>query len=133
MLFKDGVVGPPRCYFPDLLAPPNHNLIISMIEFKAKIEHIKRYINAENHIPRALESSIGRYNILVFSAFRAVDDFFEWGEKLIAEFPDGIGAMSNTILSSRTIHTINAQKVSLGLIEKRLWENRRRKAVQQNR
>ncbi len=129
-LLKDNIVAPARCYFPDLLAPPKYNMIISMIELKSNRSEIKKFILADNNIPRALESSIGRYNILLFSAFPAIDEFFEWGDRLINKFPESIGAMSNTILSSRTMHTINAQKVSLGLIEKMLLELRRQKARQ---
>ncbi|MCK4717195.1 MAG: hypothetical protein KAT70_00890 [Thermoplasmata archaeon] len=133
MLLKEGIIGPPKCYFPDLLAPPKYNLIVSMLEMKKDREQIKRFLIADDHVPRALESSIGRYNLLLFSAFRAIDEFFEWGEMLIAEFPDSIGAMSNTILSSRSIHSIDAKKVSLGLIEKQLMEYRRQKVTRQGK
>ena len=128
-LLKDNIIAPARCYFPDLLAPPKYNMIISMIELKSNRSEIKKFIIADNNIPRALESSIGRYNILLFSAFPAIDEFFEWGDVLINRFPESIGAMSNTILSSRTMHTINAQKVSLGLIEKKLLDLRKHKVV----
>ena len=128
-LLKDNIISPARCYFPDLLTPPKYNMIISMIELKSNRNEIKKFIIADNNIPRALESSIGRYNVLIFSAFPAIDEFFEWGDRLIARFPECIGAMSNTILSSRSTQTINAQKVSLGLIEKKLLDLRRQKVA----
>ncbi len=128
MLLEGNIIGPPRCYFPELLAPPRYNLIVSMIELKSRRKEIKRFLMSDNHIPRALESSIGRYNLLVFSAFRTIDEFFEWGESLLTEFPGSIGAISNTVLSSHPLYSIKAQKVSLGLIEKKLWECRKSKA-----
>lgn len=129
MLIREKIVGLPVCYFPDLLAPPKYNLIISMIELRSERKRIKRSLMSDDHVPRALESSMGRYNLLVFSAFKAIDEFFEWGENLISEFPDCVGAISNTILSSRKIHMINPQKVSLGLIERKLWEMRKQRAL----
>ena len=122
LLLEHKIIDTPKCYFPELLTPPGFNLVITLLEIKAKKVQIKQDIMANNYIPRALESSIGRYNTLLFSSFPTIDDFFEWSETLNDHYPDAIGAMSNFILSSRPRHTINPQKVSIGLIEKKLWE-----------
>jgi DNA-binding Lrp family transcriptional regulator len=121
-LLGAGIIDSPRCHFPELLAPPGYNLIITLLEIKSRKAQIKQDILANNFIPRALESSIGRYNTLIFSAYPTIDDFFEWSEAIADRYPDCIGAMSNFILSSRPRHVINPQKVSLGLIERNLWE-----------
>lgn len=126
MLLRDGVVGRPRCFFPNLLTPPGFNLIISMVEVTSRKAEIVDYIMSSSHVPRALEISTGRYNILMFSAFRTVEEFFTWGEEITSSFRGAIGAITNTILSSHMIHTIKNQKVSLGLIERRLWEQKQR-------
>lgn len=121
-LISDRVIDEPKCYFPDLLTPPKYNLILTMFELKSKKPQVKKDLLKNNHIPRALESSIGRYNILTFSAFPTIDDFFEWADALANRYHDSIGAMSNIILSSKTPHTINPQKVSIGFIENKLQE-----------
>jgi len=121
-LLDNRTIGQPRCFFPNFLVPPGHNLIVSMMEMKSRKEDIKNYLSRDNHVPRALIASIGRYNILIFSAFRTFEEFFAWGEGIISRFPDSIGAIDNTLLSPHMIHSINGQKVSLGFIERRLWE-----------
>jgi len=121
-LLNEGIIDHPKCYFPNLFVPPEYNLVVTMIEVKTRSDDIKKYIKYDNHVSRAIETSTERYNILLFSAFQTIEDFFDWGEKLNSKFPGCIGAISNTILSSRMIHTINPQKVSLGWIERKLWE-----------
>jgi hypothetical protein len=78
-----------------------------------------------NNISRAQEASTGRYNFLVFSAFRTIEHFFDMGEDIMHQFPESIGAISNIILSSRMIHAIKPQKLSLSWIERRYWEIKR--------
>jgi DNA-binding Lrp family transcriptional regulator len=122
MLLEHRVIDSPKCYFPDLLTPPGYNLVITLLEIKSRKTQIKKDIMANNYIPRALESSIGRYNTLLFSAFPTIDDFYEWTETMTDKYPDSIGAMSNFILSSKPRHTINPQKVSLALLDMKLRE-----------
>lgn len=124
VLLENKIIDTPKCYFPDLLTPPGYNMVITLLEIKAKKSQIKQDIMNNNYIPRALESSTGRYNTLLFSSFPTIDDFFEWSENLADTYPDSIGAMSNFILSSKPRHAINPQKVSVGLIEKKLWESK---------
>ncbi|MDD4308352.1 MAG: hypothetical protein PHU53_06055 [Thermoplasmata archaeon] len=123
LLVENRIVDTPKCYFPDLLTPPGYNLVITLLEMKSRKAQIKKDILANNYIPRALESSIGRYNTLLFSAFPTIDDFYEWAEYLTDKYPDSIGAMSNFILSSKPRHSINPQKVSLALIGRKLRES----------
>jgi hypothetical protein len=96
-----------------------------MIEVKSNKEAIKRYILNNNNIPRAQETSTGCYNLLLFSAFKTIEHFFDFGNNLMDTFPDDIGAIENTILSSKMIHTIKPQKLSLGWIERKLWSLKR--------
>ncbi|MFO7792924.1 MAG: Lrp/AsnC family transcriptional regulator [Candidatus Saliniplasma sp.] len=121
-LLDRGVIEEPRCFFKNLLVPPNYNLVVSLLEVKSNVDNVKRYIANNDHVPRAVETSTEKYNFLIFSAFKTIEDFFNWGEKLNSRFPGSIGAISNTILSSKMIHTIKPHKVSLGLVERRLWD-----------
>ncbi len=121
-LIEDEVIDEPYCFFKNLFVPPEYNLIVSLIEVKSNVNSVKKYIKRDDHVPRAVETSTERYNFLLFSAFKNIEDFFDWGEVLNSKFPGSIGAISNTILSSKMIHTIKPHKVSLGLIERRLWD-----------
>ena len=121
-LLENGVIEEPCCFFKNLFVPPGYNFVVSLIEVKSKVDSVKKYITRDDHVPRAVETSTERYNFLLFSAFENIEDFFDWGESLNYEFPGSIGAISNTILSSKMIHTIKPYKVSLGLIERRLMD-----------
>jgi len=122
MLFDHNILGKPKCFFPHLYVPPGYNIVVSMIEVKTKLAGIREYILRNNNIARAQEASTGRYNLLLFSAFRAIEDFFNMGENLFQDFSGSIGAIENIFLSSKMIHTIKPQKLSLSWIERRLWE-----------
>ncbi|MGM0404916.1 MAG: hypothetical protein ACQEQM_02085 [Thermoplasmatota archaeon] len=125
-LIENGIINEPRCFFKNLFVPPGYNLVVSLIEVKSNAESVKKYITRDDHVPRAVETSTEKYNFLLFSAFENIEDFFRWGERLNSKFPGSIGAISNTILSSKMIHTIKPHKVSLGLIEHRLWDLKHR-------
>lgn len=122
LLSKNNIIGSPKCFFPNLFVPPGYNLIVSMVEVKSKMTDIRNYVMNNNNIPRAQEASTGRYNLLLFSAFRAIEDFFNMGDDLITKFSGSIGAIENIFLSSKMIHTIKPQKLSLSWIERRLWD-----------
>ena len=122
LLLKHGIIKQPKCFFPNLIVPPGYNLIVSMIEVKSRFPEIKNYTINNNNIARAQEASTGRYNLLVFSAFNTIEGFFNMGEDLFSKFPGSIGAIENIFLSSKMIHTIKPQKLSLSFIERKLWE-----------
>ena len=121
-LLKSNIISQPKCFFPNLFVPPSYNLIVSMIEIKSNNDAIKQYILKNNNITRAQETSTGVYNLLIFSAFRTIEGFFDLGEELVKRFPNEIGGIENIILSSRMIHTIKPQKLSLGWIDRQLWK-----------
>ncbi|MEF8873685.1 MAG: hypothetical protein V5A88_03320 [Candidatus Thermoplasmatota archaeon] len=121
-LLDKNLIADPKCYFPNLLIPPGYNLIVTMIEATSGRDEVTAFLKRDDNVPRAVETSTERYNFLVFSAFESIEEFFEWGERLNSEFPEKIGAISKTILSSRMMHILNPQKVSLGFIERRLWD-----------
>ena len=122
ILIDEGVLGHPACYFPNLLVPHGYNLIVSLMEVKDRKDEFGHFLLKDNHVPRALRTSSGRYNFVIFSAFRTVEEFFDWGEDIFTTFPGTIGAIDNTLISPKMIHPIQGQKVSLGLIERKLRE-----------
>jgi hypothetical protein len=126
-LLDKKIINQPKCFFPNLFIPPNYNLVVSMIEAKSNKDAIKQYILNNNNIPRAQETSTGCYNLLVFSAFKTIEDFFDLGNEIMETFPKDIGGIANTILSSKMIHTIKPQKLSLAWIERKLWSLRTKK------
>lgn len=124
LLIKQKILGEPRCFFPDLFVPPGYNFIVSMIEIKSNASDIRNYIINHSNITKAQDASTGRYNLLIFSAFKKIEDFFNMGDEIFDKYPGSIGAIQNIILSSKMIHTIKPQKLSLAWIDRRLWEIR---------
>ena len=124
LMVNGGILGPPSCYFPNLFVPPGYNLVVSLVEVKSRIADIRKYIMNHHNISRAQEASTGRYNLLLFSAWKQIEDFFQMGEELIDRFSGCIGAIENIFLSSQMTYTIKPQKISLAWIERTLWERR---------
>ena len=122
VLIKNGIISEPRCFFSNLFLPPEYNLIVSMIEVKSKKQQLRNFFLYNDNISRGLDASLGRYNFLIFSAFRKIENFFEMGEEMMSKFPNCVGAVSNIILSSKTVHAIKPQKLSLSWIERKLWQ-----------
>lgn len=126
-LLDSEVISKPQCLFPHLFIPPGYNLVVSLIEVKSNKEKIKDFIKDNVHVPRAQETSTGVYNLLTFSAFDTIEGFFDFGEELTSKFSSDIGGIENSILSSKMIHTIKPQKLSLACIERKLWKIMRQK------
>jgi DNA-binding Lrp family transcriptional regulator len=122
ILLKEKIIGRPKCFFPDLFIPPGYTFIVTMIEVKSRISDIRNYLTKNNNVSRAQEASTGRYNLLIFSAFRKIEDFFSMGDELFNKYPGSVGAIENIYLSSKMIHAIKPQKLSLAWIERKLWE-----------
>ena len=121
-LISQRILDSPKCFFPNLFIPPDYNLVVSLIELKSRVSDIRNYIIENNNITKAHEASTGRYNLLIFSAFKTIEDFFEMGNQIFTKYPGSIGAIQNIILSSKMIHAIKPQKLSLAWIERKLWE-----------
>jgi len=121
-MLRDKTLEHPRCQFPHLLMPPGFNMVVTRIGLRSRREEFRRALVEDSNVPRAYDAITGPHNFVAFTAFRRIDDFFDWGEKLNDRFPGEITAMTNSVLSSRKIHTTRQQKISLGLVERKLKE-----------
>jgi hypothetical protein len=118
-LIRSGVVSHPACRFPKFFVPPDHILVYYLVEVKKNIDKIITAVKSDPSIPLALETNIGRYNLLLFGAFITVEDSFKWEEQYERRFPDCIGAMKKIYLSPQMTASIDQQKVSLNIIRQR--------------
>lgn len=119
LLQEYGFIGKPVCRFPKFFVPPEHILIYALVEVKKSKDRIIRAIKSDPTVPLAIEAEIGRYNLLLFKVFSNVEEHFEWDERYEERFPDCIGAMKFIFLSPKMTASIDQQKVSLGIIQKR--------------
>jgi hypothetical protein len=118
-LVRSGVVSHPACRFPKFFVPPDHILVYYLVEVKRNIDRIITAVKSDPSIPLALETNIGRYNLLLFGAFITVEDSFRWEEQYEKRFPECIGAMKKIYLSPQMTASIDQQKVSLNIIRQR--------------
>jgi DNA-binding Lrp family transcriptional regulator len=118
-LVNAGIVTKPACRFPKFFVPPDHILVYYLVEIKKSMDRIIKAIKSDPSIPLALETNIGRYNLLLFGAFINVEDHFKWEEQYENRFPECIGAMKKIYLSPQMTASIDQQKVSLNIIRQR--------------
>lgn len=118
-LLKSGIVQHPACRFPKFFVPPGHILVYYLIEVKRSMDKVIKAIKSDPSIPLALETNIGRYNLLLFGSFLNVEDHFKWEEVYDTRFPECIGAMKKIYLSPQMTASIDQQKVSINIIKQR--------------
>jgi DNA-binding Lrp family transcriptional regulator len=121
-LLRENIISGPACRFPKFFVPPNQILVYCLVEIKKSKDKIIKAIKSDPCIPLALETSMGRYNLLLFKVFFSVEDHFKWEERYDNRFPDSIGAMKKIVLSPQMTASIDQQKVSLNIIrQKKEW------------
>jgi len=118
-LLRENIITKPACRFPKFFVPPNQILVYCLVEIKKSKDKIINAIKSDPCIPLALETSMGRYNMLLFKVFFSVEDHFKWEERYDNRFPDCIGAMKKIVLSPQMTASIDQQKVSLNIIQQR--------------
>ena len=118
-LLKEKIVSAPACRFPKFFVPPNQILIYNLMEIKKSQDEFVKAIKNDPSVPIAIEANIGRYTLLLFQVFSKVEEYFEWERKYNIQFPQCIGGMKKIFLSPMMTASIDQQKVSLGIIEKK--------------
>ena len=118
-LLKAGIISSPVCRFPKFFVPPNHILVYYLLEIHWSKEKLLSAVKFDHHIPFAVESGMGRYNLLLFGVFSSVEEHFAWEANFENRFPGCIGAMKKIYLSPKMTASIDQQKVSLGIIKHR--------------
>jgi hypothetical protein len=120
LLLKEKIISTPVCRFPKFFVPPNQILVYYLVEIKRSKEKIIRAIKSDHCIPLAYDTSMGRYNLLLFGVFYNVEDHFKWEERYDSRFPQAIGAMKKIYLSPTMTASIDQQKVSLNIISQKM-------------
>jgi len=119
-LLHDKIVTAPICRFPRFFVPPDHLLVYYLMEIKRAKNNVLQAISMDPNIPLAIEAGIGRYNVLLFGVFPNLDDNFRWEEKYDQRFKDCVGAMKKIYLLPEMAVSIDQQKVSLGIIKRKM-------------
>jgi DNA-binding Lrp family transcriptional regulator len=121
-LQEAGLILDPCCRFPSFFVPPNFLLVFSMVEIKSSREQIIRDIKQDPHVSLAYRISEGRFNTLLFESHLSIEDHLIWEKEYSDRYPGCFGSTKINYLSPRMTISIDQQKVSLGIIEKKLKE-----------
>ena len=120
-LINNKVILKPRCQFPQFFLPSNLLLVFSLIDFKDADNEIYEKFKNDAHIPIIFKVSIGKYNCLMFSVHESIDDYLSWNIEYRENNPK-IGIEKIIYLSPRMTTFVDLQKVSLGVIKRKLQE-----------
>ncbi|MFX0055319.1 MAG: hypothetical protein ACFFAX_13890 [Promethearchaeota archaeon] len=124
---RAGIILNPLCRFPQFFSPPGFILAFSLIEMKNHREDILVEWMKDPHLSIIYRTSMGRYNYLLFANYRSIEDHLIWEEKYSNIYPGCFGMAAITLLLPKMRLFLNQQKVSLGIIERRLKQLRRKK------
>jgi DNA-binding Lrp family transcriptional regulator len=124
---REGIILNPLCRFPLFFVPPGFILAFSLIEMKKHREDILVEWMKDPHLSIIYKTSTGRYNFLLFANHRSVEDHLMWEEKYSEIYPGCFGMAAITLLTPKMKVSIDQQKVSLGIIERRLKQFRRKR------
>ncbi len=133
LLQEHRIISKPVCFFPSALAPPKYILVLSLFEIRC-LKHRKVVMNsirADPHITLILKTNVDHYNLVFLSTFFKIEDHLKWQEELDQKFPNCIGAVRNTYLSSEMTFAIRPEYVSLELIKNRLRRVQRKLTTHQ--
>ncbi len=119
-LKKEGVILNPLCRFPNFFVPPCFIFVVSLVELKKhQKEILKQWIN-DPHLSCIYKTSTGRYNFLLLGNYLSIEEHLKWEEDYALMYPGCFGQASINYLTPRMTVSIDQQKVSLGIINKRL-------------
>jgi len=121
-LIFNQIIQRPRCQFPQFFLPSNLLLIFSLIDIRDLNQKILEELQNDFHIPVIFKVSIGKYNMLLFSVHESIDTFLTWNINYRDRFPNTFGIEKIDYLSPRMTTFVDIQKVSMGVIKRKLEE-----------
>ncbi|HUX98604.1 MAG TPA: hypothetical protein VMV49_03565 [Candidatus Deferrimicrobium sp.] len=121
-LISSEIIQTPRCQFPQFFLPANLLLVFSLLDFREIDEKIYETLKGDSHIPLIFKVSIGKYNSLIFSVHESIDTFLAWNINYREQFPNVFGIEKISYLSPRMTIFVDLQKVSMGVIRRKIQE-----------
>jgi DNA-binding Lrp family transcriptional regulator len=127
LLLQEKIISNPVSRFPRMWAPPEHFIVLSLIELKRQKDHISKALIEDPHTSLIVRAGAGKYNLLAISSFSRLRDHLTWEEKYDQRFSGSIGAVKNLYLSPSMTFSIHQQYVPLAYLERRLEKLRGQK------
>lgn len=105
----------PVCRFPGFFTPPNYVLGICKLEIKSDRQAFIQALRNDPHVTMALNTSQDQYNILLFAAFRNLDEELLWEVRNDLKFRKAIGKVDIHFYSLTNVADTSQKRVYLGL------------------
>jgi DNA-binding Lrp family transcriptional regulator len=121
-LITNEVIQKPKCLFPQFYLASNLLLVFSLLDIRKVENKILEKLQSDYHIPIIFKVSIGKYNLVLFSVHESIDTFLAWNIGYRELFPNTFGIEKINYLSPRMTKFVDLQKISLGVIKRKLQE-----------
>lgn len=118
-LIKERWITTPTCRFPTFFSPPNYILAICKLEIRSMKQKFIQNIRNDPHVTMAFDIKEGRYNILLFGAFKDLQEELEWEIKQGIYLPKSIGQVDIQYFAPKSIIELNQTKLSLTTIDEK--------------
>jgi DNA-binding Lrp family transcriptional regulator len=110
-------ISDPVCRFPGFFTPPNYVLGICRLELKSDRQAFIQTVRKDPHVTMALNTSQDEYNVLLFAAFRNLDEELAWEVQNDMRFPKSIGKVSIHFFSLTSIPDSLQRRIYLGVLD----------------
>ena len=107
----------PVCRFPGFFTPPNYVLGICKMEIRSKKQAFIQNLRKDPHVTMALNASQDEYNILLFAAFKNLDEELRWEIQNDMRFPTAIGKVDVHFYSLTNLGDIMQRRIYLGIMD----------------
>lgn len=116
-LIDEEWIANPVCRFPGFFTPPNYVLGICRLELRFDKQAFIQALRKDPHVTIALNSSEGEYNILLFAAFRNLDEELRWEVQNDMKFHKSIGNVSVHFYSVTNFPDELQRRIYLGILD----------------
>ena len=116
-LIDEEWISNPLCRFPSFFTPPKYILAICKLEIKSNKDAFVQNIRNDPHVTEALHTNTDEYNVLLFAAFKNLDEELQWEVQNEERFPKTIGKIDIHFFSLSNVVDISQRQLFLGIMD----------------
>jgi len=87
------------------------------LEIKSNKDAFVQYIRNDPHVTVALHTNTDEYNVLLFAAFKNLDEELQWEVQNEVRFPKTIGKIDIHFFSLSNVVDISQRQLFLGIMD----------------
>ena len=116
-LIDEEWISNPVCRFPGFFTPPSYVLGICKLEIRSNKQAFIQSLRKDPHVTMALNTSQDEYNILLFAAFRNLDEELRWEVQNDVRYREAIGKLDIHFYSLTSISGMIERRIHLGIMD----------------